>query len=87
MQYEFHPQGVCSKTMRVRLNDDNIIEKLEIEGGCDGNLQGIAALVEGMPARSAVRKLKGIRCGLKSTSCPDQLALGLEQAMKKAAQA
>jgi len=87
MQYEFHPQGVCSKTMRVRLNDDNIIEKLEIEGGCDGNLQGIAALVEGMPARSAVRKLKGIHCGLKSTSCPDQLALGLEQAMKKAAQA
>lgn len=83
MLYEFHPQGVCSKTMRVRLNDDNVIEKLEIEGGCDGNLQGIAALVEGMPARSAIRKLKGIRCGFKSTSCPDQLALGLERAMEK----
>lgn len=87
MRYEFHPQGVCSRKMCVELSEDNVIEKLEIEGGCDGNLQGIAILVEGMPAHSAIQKLKGIHCGFKTTSCPDQLALGLELALKEAGRA
>lgn len=82
MELVFRPQGVCSQEMRVRLNEENVIEKLEVSGGCSGNLQGIAALVAGMSAEEAVGKLKGIRCGFKTTSCPDQLARGLEQALE-----
>ena len=60
-----------------------MIQKLEVVGGCSGNLQGIAALVRGMPAEEAIQRLKGIRCGFKDTSCPDQLARNLESAMHK----
>ena len=78
MTYTFRPQGVCSREMRVELDNQGVIQKLEALGGCSGNLQGISALVVGMPAQEAIRRLKGIRCGAKSTSCPDQLACGLE---------
>ena len=78
MTYTFRPQGVCSQEMRVDIDDQGIIQKLEVKGGCSGNLQGISALVKGMPAAEAVERLKGIRCGFKPTSCPDQLACGLE---------
>ena len=77
--YTFQPRGVCSREMQVDLDDQGVIQALRITGGCHGNLQGIAALVKGMPAGEAIRRLKGIQCGPKSTSCPDQLALGLEQ--------
>ena len=83
MKYSFRPQGVCSREMSVELSDQGIIEKLEVVGGCSGNLQGIAALVRGMPAEEAIQRLKGIRCGFKDTSCPDQLARNLESAMHK----
>ena len=65
--------------MSVEVNDQGIIENLEVVGGCSGNLQGISALVKGMPAREAIRRMKGIHCGFKATSCPDQLAQGLEK--------
>lgn len=81
MTFTFRPHGVCSQQMRVELSDDQTIEKLEVVGGCSGNLQGIAALVAGMPAREAIERLKGIRCGFKGTSCPDQLARNLEKAL------
>ena len=74
--YTFQPRGVCSREMQVDLDDQGVIR---VTGGCSGNLQGIASLVKGMPAEEAIRRLKGIGCGAKSTSCPDQLALGLEQ--------
>ena len=77
MTYTFRPQGVCSREMRVELDDQGVIQKMEALGGCSGNLQGISALVVGMTAEEAVHRLKGIRCGAKSTSCPDQLAYGL----------
>lgn len=64
-------------------NDAGIIQKMEVLGGCSGNLQGISALVVGMPAQEAIHRLKGIRCGAKSTSCPDQFACGLESALAK----
>lgn len=83
MTVTFRPQGTCSQEMRVQLSEDNVIEKLEVSGGCSGNLQGIAALVQGMPAQEAVKKLKGIRCGFKPTSCPDQLARGLERELAR----
>jgi len=79
--YTFRPLGVCSREMQVDLDDQNVIQAFRAAGGCSGNLQGIAALVQGMSAQEAVRRLKGIRCGAKSTSCPDQLARGLEQAL------
>ena len=67
MTYSFRPHGVCSQEMRVDLDEQGRIANLEVLGGCSGNLKGISALVQ------------GIRCGAKSTSCPDQLAQGLEQ--------
>ena len=79
MTYSFRPHGVCSQEMRVDLDEQGRIANLEVLGGCSGNLKGISALVRGMSAREAVERLKGIRCGAKSTSCPDQLAQGLEQ--------
>ena len=83
MTYTFHPRGVCAQAMRVEVDDQGMIQKLEVVGGCSGNLHGIAALVRGMPAEEAIQRLKGIRCGFKDTSCPDQLARNLESAMHK----
>ena len=79
MMYSFRPQGVCAREMHVDVNDQGVIENLEVVGGCSGNLQGISALVKGMPAQEAIPRLKGIHCGFKPTSCPDQLAQGLEK--------
>ena len=81
--YTFQPHGVCSREMQVDLDDQNVIQEFRVVAGCHGNLQGIAALVKGMPAEEAIRRLKGINCKGKGTSCPDQLALGLEQALKQ----
>ena len=83
MMYSFRPQGVCAREMHVDVNDQGVIENLEVVGGCSGNLQGIGALVKGMPAREAIERLKGIRCGFKDTSCPDQFARNLEAALEK----
>ena len=83
MTYTFRPRGVCSQEMRVEVDDQGVIQKMEVLGGCSGNLQGISALVVGMPAQEAIRRLKGIQCGFKPTSCPDQLARGLEAALEK----
>ena len=82
MEHVFRPRGVCSQLMRVEV-ENGIIRRLEVEGGCDGNLQGISRLVVGMEAEEAIRRLEGIRCGSKSTSCPDQLARGLKDCLSK----
>ena len=84
MVYEFSPQGVCSRQMRVEMDDQHVIQSLEVLGGCSGNLQGISVLVKGLTAEEAIGRLKGIRCGFKPTSCPDQLARGLEAALRQA---
>ena len=84
MIFDYTPKGVCSKKMRVTLDDQNVIEKVEVLGGCSGNLQGISSLVVGMPAQEAIRRMRGIRCGFKDTSCPDQLAHALEAALAAA---
>ena len=81
MTYTFRPRGVCSQQMQVEVDEQGVIRELQVLGGCSGNLQGIAALVKGMPAGEAVERLKGIRCGFKDTSCPDQLARNLEKIM------
>jgi len=74
---KYKPKGVCSTSIDIDL-DNGIIQSVSFTGGCNGNLQGISKLVEGMDAKDAIQRLKGIRCGFKSTSCPDQLAQALE---------
>ena len=74
MTYNYRTKGVCSKEMHIELNDDHTIKSVEVIGGCNGNLQGISRLVEGMKAEDAIARMRGIRCGYKPTSCPDQLA-------------
>lgn len=76
----YTPSGVCSRGIDFEL-EDGIVKNVRFTGGCSGNTQGIAALVEGMPAREAVKRLKGIKCGYKPTSCPDQLAKALEASL------
>lgn len=76
MTLEFRPQGVCARAMTVDI-DNGTVRALRVSGGCPGNLQGIARLVEGMPVGEVIRRLSGIRCGGKPTSCPDQLARAL----------
>ena len=80
MTYTYRPKGVCSRHMTVEL-EDGIVKDVQILGGCNGNLQGIAALVRGMKAEEAIERMRGIRCGFKNTSCPDQLAKALEEAL------
>jgi len=74
-------RGVCARAIEIELKD-GIIENVRFEGGCQGNTQGVAALVKGMRAEEAIRRLSGIRCGFKPTSCPDQLAKALTEMTK-----
>lgn len=79
---EYKTQGTCSALIHLDVDDDNTIRDVKFLGGCNGNLQGIARLVVGMKADHVVERLKGTMCGHKGTSCPDQLALALEEIAK-----
>lgn len=74
---KYKTSDTCSSAIDIEIKD-GIIDSVSFTGGCNGNLQGISRLVEGMKPEDAIKKLKGIRCGYKSTSCPDQLARALE---------
>ena len=76
MKYQYIPRGVCSRLIEIEIEDD-IIKGCRFLGGCNGNLQGIGRLVEGMEVEDAIEKLQGIDCGGRGTSCPDQLAKAL----------
>lgn len=76
-------QGVCSKAIRVVLDDNNVIQEAQILGGCSGNTQGVCALIKGQKAEDVISRVKGISCNGRPTSCPDQLACALTQAMSK----
>ncbi len=78
MQYTYKPRGVCSQKMEVAVEDGKVT-MLKVTGGCSGNLQGISKLVVGMDVHEAIDKMRGIRCGRKSTSCPDQLSIALSE--------
>ena len=78
---EFKTSGTCSRMVIVDV-EDGIIEDCKFVGGCAGNTAGICALVKGMKAEDAIKRMRGIRCGFKDTSCPDQLAKALEEAIK-----
>ena len=82
MEYRYTPQGVCSRQMIITL-EGNIIKKVQIVGGCAGNTVGVSRLIEGMDIDEAIKRLKGIPCGYRGTSCPDQLSIALEEAKKE----
>ena len=78
MEYRFKPKGVCSQEMIIEVEGD-IIKSVKIQGGCAGNTVGVSRLIEGMKIDEAIKRLNGIPCGLRPTSCPDQLSIGLEE--------
>lgn len=78
MIYQYEPKGVCSMQMNIEVEDE-IIKNVEIIGGCAGNTQGVSVLVKGMNINEAIKRLRGIDCRGRGTSCPDQLAIALER--------
>ena len=83
MRYTYYTQGTCSSQIDFEIDDNGIIGDVAFTGGCHGNLQDIAVLLCGMKATDAVAKLRGIRCGYKNTSCPDQMAQALTRVLEK----
>lgn len=79
MQYEYKTKGTCSQRILFEINNGKV-ENVQFIGGCNGNLQGISRLVEGMDVEAVIEKIEGIHCGFKPTSCPDQLAKALKEA-------
>ena len=82
MEYTYESKGVCSYEMVINIDGDTI-KKVNIKGGCAGNTVGVSRLVEGMQIDEAIKRLKGILCGMRGTSCPDQLARALEEIKNK----
>lgn len=83
MTYTYTPKGVCAQQITIDINNDKTIKNITFFGGCNGNLQGISALAKGKTLDEVICSLKGIRCGFKPTSCPDQLARALEEIKKE----
>lgn len=84
MNYTYDTRGTCSKKIKVEIDEStNKIVKVEFVGGCDGNTKGLAAVLEGMYIDEVIKRLKGIDCRNRGTSCPDQLALALEEIKSK----
>lgn len=79
MLYTYNPTGVCTRQIKIDINDDEVINEVQFLGGCHGNTQGIAALVRGRKIDEVIAALKGIDCRMRGTSCPDQLAKALEE--------
>ena len=82
MQFEYKTKGTCSQRIFFEI-DENKVHNVQFLGGCNGNLQGLGRLVEGMDVDEVIDRIDGIRCGMKSTSCPDQLATALKDAKSK----
>ena len=78
MQYEYKTKGTCSQRIFFDVEEGKV-KNVQFVGGCNGNLKGISALVEGMNVEDVISRVEGIRCGMKSTSCPDQLAKALKE--------
>ena len=84
MRIERNNKGVCSRSVSFELDENHRVTGVSFVGGCNGNLKGVASLCEGMLAEDIIARCKGITCGFKSTSCPDQLAQALEEALQNA---
>lgn len=84
MQYHYETKGTCSRAIDIDLNDaTGTIRSVRFTGGCNGNTKGLTALVEGQKATDVIARLQGIRCGMRPTSCPDQLAEALTEALEQ----
>ena len=83
MEYRFETSGVCARAINFSI-ENGIVKNVRFEGGCGGNTQGVAKLVEGMKAEEVIKRLGGIKCGFKDTSCPDQLSKAVEKALAPA---
>ncbi|MBS7407311.1 MAG: TIGR03905 family TSCPD domain-containing protein [Coriobacteriales bacterium] len=81
-QHSYRTMGVCSRAISFELDDDKRVHNVMFLGGCNGNLKGIGQLVEGMPAEEVIERIAGTTCGPKRTSCPDQLACALREALE-----
>ncbi len=81
-KHEYKTNGTCSRKIIFELDDENKVHNVVFEGGCHGNLQGIGKLVEGMDAAEVIKRIEGVKCGFKQTSCPDQLSKALTEAVK-----
>lgn len=81
-KHEYKTSGTCSRKIIFELDDEGKVHNVVFEGGCHGNLQGIGKLVEGMDASEVIKRVEGIKCGFKQTSCPDQLSKALTEAVK-----
>lgn len=80
--YEYKTKGTCSQKIFFDI-EDNKVKNVQFVGGCNGNLKGIASLLQGMRVEDAIERMKGIRCGMRPTSCPDQLATALQEALEQ----
>ena len=80
MTIKYNPKGVCAREFLLDV-EDGVVRSVKITGGCNGNLQGISRLIEGMKVEDIISRIEGIRCGFKNTSCPDQIAQALKQAL------
>ncbi|MBQ7422602.1 MAG: TIGR03905 family TSCPD domain-containing protein [Prevotella sp.] len=78
-QITYQTQGTCSKFINVEVDEQGIVQNVVFGGGCSGNTQGVSRLIKGMKAKEAIRRIEGVKCGNKPTSCPDQLAQALKQ--------
>ena len=80
MTIQYTPKGVCSRAFQIEV-EEGVIRSVQVTGGCDGNLKGLSSLLKGMTVEDAIQRMEGIRCGMKATSCPDQLAQALKEAL------
>ena len=80
MAFSYKTKGTCSQYINFEIND-GVLTNVSFQGGCNGNLKGIARLVEGMKVEEVIARMEGIQCGMKATSCPDQLAQALKEAL------
>ncbi len=85
MEHVYACKGTCSRFITFDLDENHIIRSVRFDGGCNGNLQGVARLVEGQKAEDVIARIEGVKCGMKPTSCPDQLARALREALAEAA--
>ena len=80
MTIDYTPRGTCSRRFQIEV-EEGVIQNVWVEGGCDGNLKGLSSLLKGMKVEEAIGRMEGIRCGMKATSCPDQMAQALKTAL------
>ncbi len=83
MTYNYRTRGTCSRAISFDIDENNVVTNIRFDGGCNGNTQGVAKLADGKKAEDIISLLSGIRCGFKSTSCPDQLAAAIKEALAK----